>query len=230
SPGTTASLGGLGALDLSRAFAVEVGGANVFAWTDGAGAWAPLGTARADRKAAATWAPAANDVWVAGDVVEHWDGAEWSLAVASGTSFAGLSGSFDTDLWAVGAGGVQHYDGRGWAPVAVPAGTPALAAAWSASLFDTWIVGAAGTVLHWNGTNVARVTTSGTLEDLTSVSGTGSGDVWIGGRNGLLLHWDGATWIEHTTDARRTIEDVWAAEGAPVLFVDGSGVIGRYGY
>jgi hypothetical protein len=228
-PGVTALLGGVSALDVSHAFAVEPGGASVFAWKDNAATWVPLGASRAGRAAAATWASSTGDVWVAGDGIEHWDGTAWTVAVASGASFAALSGSFDTDVWAVGAGGVQHYNGHAWAPVALAAGTPALAAVWTSSLFDTWIVGAAGTVLHWTGSALSRVPYA-TTADLTSVSGSSPADVWVGGQGGLLSHWDGAGWIDHPTDAGRTIEDVWTAAGSALLFVDGSGAVQRYVY
>jgi hypothetical protein len=226
---STASLTGVAAFDVSRAFAAESGGPNAFAWSDGTATWAPLGVPRAERKAAATWATATNDLWVAGDGIEHWDGTTWTTAVASGSSFAALSGSFGTDVWAVGAGGVQHYDGHAWTAVPLPGDAPGLTAVWTSSLFDTWIVGAGGVVLHWNGTNLARVT-SETTKNLTSVSGSSPDDVWAGGQDGTLLHWNGASWIAHTTPTGRTIEDVWTAPGSAVLFVDGSGAVQRYVY
>jgi hypothetical protein len=222
-----ATLGGLWALDVNHALAVERGGANVFLWSGGA--WAALGAPRADRAAAATWGSATNNLWVAGDGVEHWDGTAWTQVVPSGAMFTAMSGSFDTDVWAVGPGGARHWDGHVWSPVPLPAGTPALAAVWTSGLFDTWIVGAQGTVLHWNGSTLSRLPVP-TTKDLTSISGTGQGDVWVGGQDGELLHWDGTVWIEHVSPAARTIEDVWTALGADVLFVDGTSALSRYVY
>ena len=145
--GTTTTLGGLSALDIYDAFAAELGGAGVLAWSGRA--WAPLGADRAGRAAAATVAAGANDVWVAGDGIEHWDGQARTQQVPGGAGalFTSLSASFRTDVWAVGPVGVWHYNGSAWTEIPTPAGTPALAAVWTASLADTWIAGAQGTVL-----------------------------------------------------------------------------------
>jgi hypothetical protein len=224
--GSTATLGGLAALDVGHAYAVELGGARVLAWA-GRG-WSPLGADRADRAAAATFALAPNDVWVAGDGVEHWDGQAWSQQIASGTAFTALSGSFDTDVWAVGPTGAQHDNGHGWAPVTVPVSQP-LAGVWSSGIADAWLVGAQGTVLHWNGGGLTALVT-GTTKDLTCVAGTGPTDVWVGGQDGLLLHWDGTQWTQVVTPAMRTIDDLWTALGGDgnVLFVDDTGVVSSY--
>jgi hypothetical protein len=222
--GSTATLGGLAALDVAHAFAVELGGVRVLAW-DGR-AWAPLGADRADRAAAATFALATNDVWVAGDGVEHWDGQVWSQQIASGSTFTSLSGSFDTDVWAVGPGGVRHYDGHAWSLVASPV-TATLAAVWASGLEDVWLVGAAGTVLHGSQTFLTLLA-SGTTKDLTSVAGTADDDVWVGGQDGTLLHWDGAQWTQVVTPAAHTITALWTALGADVLLVDDTGAVTRF--
>ena len=90
-------------LDVGHAFAVELGGPRVLAWD--AHGWATLGADRADRAAAATFALAPNNVWVAGDGIEHWDGQSWTQQVPSGATFTSLFGSFDTD---VGPGPGRH--------------------------------------------------------------------------------------------------------------------------
>lgn len=222
--GTTATLGGLSVLDVSHAWAVELGGARVLAWNGRN--WAPLGADRPGRAAAATWGTATNDVWVAGDGVEHWDGQTWTQEVPSGAMFTSVFGSFRTDVWAVGPGGIRHYDGKTWSTLPAPTGTMPLAAVWASQLYDAWFVGAGGTILHWNGSVLSSVP-SGTTADLTCVGGTGPGDVWIGGKDGTLLHYDG-TWSNSSTAAHSTITDVWKAFDADVYFVDGTGAVTRY--
>jgi hypothetical protein len=82
---------------------------------------------------------------------------------------------------------------------------------------------------------LTRLTTP-TTKNLTAVTGNNfsdaSGnavfDVWVGGEGGTLLHWDGQNWTELTTPAARTIEDIWSARDAPVMFVDGTPTISRY--
>jgi len=228
--GTTATLGGLSMLDVGHAFAVALGGPRVVAW-DGH-AWSPLGADRADRAAAATWTAAGDDVWVVGDGIEHWDGTAWTQQVPGGagavSTFTSISGSFRTDVWAVGPAGVEHYDGKAWAPIAVPASTLALAAVWVSSLDNAWIAGAQGTVLEWAGNGFVRLP-AGPAADLTAIGGTGPTDVWVGGAAGTLAHWDGTTWTELVTPAQRPVADLWAAAGADgVLFVDDTGAVTSY--
>jgi len=229
--GTTATLGGLGALDVGHAFAVELGGPRVLAWTGRA--WSPLGADRADRAAAATLAASVNDVWVVGDGIEHWDGRAWTQQVPGGagaaSTFTAISASFRTDVWAVGPAGAWHYDGTAWAAVSLPAGAPTLADVWTFSLADTWIAGAQGAVLVWDGSSLTQVST-GTTEDLTAITGSGPDDVWVGGKTGTLVHWNGTTWLATTTPSGRPINDLWEDAPGDLYFVDDTGSIGRYSY
>jgi hypothetical protein len=222
--GSTATLGGLAALDAGHAYAVELGGDRVLAWN---GAWAPLGDDRAGRAAAATWAAAQNDVWVAGDGIEHWDGTQWTQQLPPGTAFTSLAGSYSTDVWAVGPTDVRHYDGKEWKAVTVPAGTPPLAAVWATGPFDVWIVGAQGTVLHWGGASLARIT-SGTTADLTTVGGGDPTDVWLGGKDGTLAWLNGTTFTPLGTPSATTVNDLWKPPFGDLMLVDDTGTVVRY--
>jgi hypothetical protein len=225
---TAAPLAGLSVPDAGHAFAVEAGGANVLAWNGPvAGAWAPLGEARADRAAAATWAYAPNDVWVVGNGIEHWDGHAWTQQVPAGAAFTSVAGSFDTDIWAVGPTAVMHYDGKTWSPIAIPPGTPALAAVWVTGLLDAWIVGAEGTILRTSGAALVRVTST-TTKNLTSVTGPSFDDVWMGGQDGAVFHWNGSAFTELATPGGQTIDDLWLPPGGDLLLVDDTGKIVRY--
>jgi hypothetical protein len=85
-------------------------------------------------------APAANDVWIGGDVqathvlsgttvfsgyvsvIEHWDGRRWCVADSPLIAYSilrSLTASGPADVWAVGEGGqarplIEHWDGRRW--------------------------------------------------------------------------------------------------------------------
>jgi hypothetical protein len=223
--GLGVSLGGLTVLDVAHAYAVERGGPRVFAWAGQR--WAAMGEPRADRAGGATWAASSKDVWAAGDGIDRWTGTAWTQQVPNGAAFRSMAGSFDTDVWAVGPGGAQHWDGTAWSAAPVPPGTPALAAVWVGGLYDAWVVGAAGTVLHWAGSTFTQLVTP-TTKDLTAITGTGTFDIWIGGRDGLILHWDGNDWSQFTSPARRTIQSIWTSYGGDVFFVDGAPTISRY--
>jgi hypothetical protein len=225
--GSTATLGGLSAFSFGNVYAVELGGPRVLALNGRA--WAPLGTDRADRNAMATFSLSPKEVWVVGNGIDRWDGARWVQEVPSGATYTSIFGPFATDLWAVGPGGIQHYDGKAWVPVAEPAGTGQLSGVWASALWDAWFVGAGGTILHWNGSAITAMD-SGTTEDLTCVTGTSEIDVWAGGKDGTLLQWDGAQWSKHLTPAGvgHTVNDVWRAFDADVFLVDDTGAVTRY--
>jgi hypothetical protein len=225
--GTTATLGGVSMSTGVSALAVELGGARVIGWNGRA--WGPMGADRADRAAAATFGLAVDDAWVAGNGIEHWDGQSWTQEVPSGATYTSLSGSFRTDVWAVGPGGIQHYDGKAWSAVSAPSGSGALAGVFVSALWDAWFVGAAGTILHWDGTALTSVA-SMTTKDLTCVGGTAADDVWAGGKDGTLLHYDGATWTPYATPAGdgHTVYGVWRAFDSDVFIVDDTGTITRY--
>jgi hypothetical protein len=225
--GSTATLGGLSMFSSASAFAVEVGGARVLAWTGRA--WAPLGADRADRSAMATFGLSSTEIWVAGNGVERWDGNVWTQEVASGATYTSLFGSYDTDVWATGPGGIQHYNGKAWAAVSPPAGTAALSAVWASAPWDAWFVGAGGTFLHWDGRGLSSIAV-GTAKDLTSVTGTSAIDVWAGGQDGTLVHWDGSQWSTFTTPAGvgHTVNDVWESLDGDLYFVDDTGAVTRF--
>ena len=159
-------------------------------------------------------ATGADDVWAVGEtgasglgpfstLVEHWDGAGWSVVVSpspgDSSSLSGVAALSGSDAWAVGSmtsGGVQqalveHWDGTSWNVVA----SPALAGSGLASVSplwenDVWAVGdtAAGGVFttlteHWDGTSwtVVPSPSPGTLSVLLGVSAVRTGNVWAVG-------------------------------------------------
>jgi hypothetical protein len=225
--GSTATLGGLFVPLVGMAFAVELGGPRVLAWNGAS--WSPLGGDRADRAAAATWGIAPNDVWVAGNGIEHWDGQTWTMAVPAGATFTSMAGSFANDVWAAGPGGVQHWNGKVWTPQEVPANLGTLAAVWASEVYDVWFVGAKGAIAHWGGTGISSLS-SQTTEDLTCVSGTAPDDVWMGGTNGTLVHWNGTFWSVSQTPAGQghTINDIWRVLDVGVFYVDDTGVVTKF--
>lgn len=112
----------------------------------------------------------------------------------------GPSGS---DLFAVGGapdeGVIVHFDGKAWAPLELPAGTPLVSWGYGFSKTDITFVGNEGTILHYDGAAFTLVP-SGTTENLWGVWGASPDDLWAVGGSGqkesvaTLLHYDGAVW------------------------------------
>jgi hypothetical protein len=179
-------------------------------------------------------ATGADDVWAVGEtgasglgpfstLVEHWDGAGWSVVVSpspgDSSSLSGVAALSGSDAWAVGSmtsGGVQqalveHWDGAGWSVVASPSpgDSSSLSGVAALSGSDAWAVGSMTSggvqqalVEHWDGTSwnvVASPALAGS--GLASVSPLRENDVWAVGDTAaggvfttLTEHWDGTSW------------------------------------
>jgi hypothetical protein len=127
-------------------------------------------------------AGARNDVWIWGtNGASHFDGARFRLELAG--LVRQVSASEPTNVWAVQDGDVLHSDGAGteWTRQN-PTGSQ-VAAVWSESLTNTWIVGA-GAVMRWNGSTWSIVPLPAQDEWLL-ISGS-SEDVWIAGTLRLI--------------------------------------------
>jgi hypothetical protein len=145
-----------------------------------------------------------------------------------------------TDVWAVGTGMIDHWDGTSWT---VFTGTGALTSTAgllgvsAVSANDVWAVGirsgapGTGAILHWDGTNWSSYANPDPTDDtgLLDVQAISANDVWAVGYqhslsdNALAIHWDGSTWTIVPTPAPPsgdayelfdvsaiTTNDVWA--------------------
>jgi len=145
------------------------------------------------------------DVWaVSGGVVEHFDGASWSVSSALG-GMSAVGAISANDVWTAGVGQTGQYQDN----------------------YRTQTV-----FQHWNGRFWSVVPSPSILSGianirLRSVGGAASDDVWVtgtsfdygGGEATLTFHWDGNAWSLQnlgfdsgdlwSVDAR-TVDDVWA--------------------
>jgi hypothetical protein len=170
---------------------------------------------RRDRlRAVAAFAP--DDVWAAGfsigqgpttdevPLIEHWDGASWSIVpIPNSTTngaLMGIGGVSSTDLWAVGGaddqGLAEHWDGSAWTvvPTASPGEGKSYAPTRVAAVAsnDVWAVGGthdiatnteATLVEHWNGANWSVVPSPsfGQESQLDGIVVLGPADIWATG-------------------------------------------------
>ncbi len=154
-------------------------------------------------------------------LVEHWDGAKWSVVrtpnPGTGKSeLLAVTATSATDVWAVGEHDghtlVEHWNGATWSIMPSPDGafgSSALDAVSASSPTDVWAVGGSGQrtlSMHWDGATWSVVNSpNGSLSEteLTGVVSLGAADVWAVGytANELTVtfrtftaHWDGASW------------------------------------
>jgi hypothetical protein len=190
-------------------------------------------------------AVSADDVWAVGQyanpegpmktLVEHWDGAAWTVVPSpnegiGGNNLVGASAVSADDVWAVGYYAsssrgpnqtlVEHWNGAAWTLVDAPmrGGWEALLNGVAAvSATDVWAVGLyydpkvlqnKTLVARWNGaawTVVPSPNASTYLNWLAGVVAVSANDVWAvgyfesdgyphGPAQTLVMHWNGAAW------------------------------------
>ncbi|MBN2493089.1 MAG: hypothetical protein JXR96_00755 [Deltaproteobacteria bacterium] len=147
----------------------------------------------------------------------------WENPLPQGNTLRGVDGISDSDLWAVGEGGmILHWNGTNW--TIVESGVrESLADVWVTSADDAWAVGTDGTVLHWDGAGWSPVST-GFDDHFEAVAADGQGRVWIAGREGMLCR-DGGVWSQDTSHS--ALQDIWLRSPDEVWAV-GSGTIIRF--
>lgn len=184
------------------------------------GTWGELRAVSALSKsnawAVGVWA----DAHGAHDLVEHWDGASWSVAALpfrpGGGGLSDVTAISASNVWAVGGGRTLHYDGRSWhsSPDAaglflstVAAGRDGAVRAIAYSTTQKPLV------LQWMGSGwrvMATPTVPGSLGacdgnlGLANLTVLNAHDIWVAGNvNGsgpnamkcaYAAHWNGAQW------------------------------------
>lgn len=191
------------------------------------------------------WAVGTMDVDLGGNghgvFIEHWDGSTWSV-VPNPASDPSLGGRLDTlkvispdDVYAVGrqrdSNGttiplVEHWDGKAWNIVPVPAAGSfsALTAISASSPNDIWVAGdqlrpgttniAAPFIEHWDGTSwqVASLPDLGANgARATGIYAASPTDVWVTNLTplqepGEFLHWDGTNWTTVQTPGPQELD------------------------
>ncbi len=92
-----------------------------------------------------------NDIWIAAQTVQHWNGTTW-------TEYAAIVG-YDNQGFPIAAGGALKI--------------------WGNSSSNLYFVGRGGLIIHYNGSSWRKIE-SGTTVDLTDIYGTPDGkEVWV---------------------------------------------------
>jgi len=187
-------------------------------------------------------AVASNDVWAVGfgnstsnesgrALIEHWDGARWSLARSPnpGPGFSqlrGVVGLSSTDVWAVGGREgdtlIEHWNGTTWSIVASPNGHRADSELYGLAATgpsDIWAVGESSgssgsdpLVLHWDGTAWTAVPAmNGSLPytSLVGLSALSPTDIWAVG------YTDNPITVKYQTVTEHWDGSAWTAVASP---------------
>ncbi len=113
---------------------------------------------------------------IPGAMILHWDGQRLTVPTYPDVGgLAAVDGVTADDVWAVGNGGILHWDGQAWSQVPSPAGASRVSAG---AHDDAWALGDSG-FLHWNGQAWQQVPgAQGGLADVLALAG---GDAWAVG-------------------------------------------------
>lgn len=124
----------------------------------------------------------------------------WDNPLSEGRALVTVRGRSETDVWAVGEGGVAlHWDGTCWARNP-PSSTQTLRAAWPAAGRTWWFGGGGGMLHRWDGSSWTSqaLAESLTLYDIEGASDTSAVAV---GQTGALYTFNGTQWSPRAWDA-----------------------------
>jgi len=175
--------------------------------------------------AAAIWGASADDVWIAGERVRHWDGSSWHTSDLVTAGWQAVWGTASDDVWIGGhAGGLEHWDGVAWTSFGwSQASGYTIMGMWGSAPSDMWIVGDLG-YSHWDGRTV-----SAPVHTLSQVArgiwGFASDDIWVVGDFGTIGHFDGSTWSEVNCPTTYDLNAIWGSAPNDIWAVGDVGTI-----
>jgi len=140
----------------------------------------------------------------------------------------GVSGHAQDDLFFVGNGVANHYDGRYYHDLPIASlgeSDTKFMATWADGLGGYWVVGPKPYILYWDGVSYTLSSLTKysiftpdflSTDKVLAIHGSSSSNVWAVGHKGATFHWDGSSWtrhnLPHTTVMARGILVVSATE------------------
>jgi hypothetical protein len=165
------------------------------------------------------WQAAANDLWVAGACIMHWDGKSWSGTETYGLDTA-IGGIGRSDIWRGGDGYALHWDGAHWS--SMPA-LPAAPIAFGGSGTTTLAVSSGGQITQWTGSAWGYVdpgshqSNAAVVLDATHIVFAQDG--------GSIAFWTNRTWTTQTAPVSASWKHIVATSPSDV-WVTGSDDVG----
>jgi hypothetical protein len=135
---------------------------------------------------------AADDVWIFGGGVTHYDGSTFTPTPLAANSLLAASASGPNDIWALGGAAsgtnVYHYDGTTWTTSQV---MDALAGLVALAPDNVFAIGS-NQIWHWDGTAWSSQLIP-VLESFEAIAASGPSDVFAVTRD-QMVHFDGERW------------------------------------
>jgi len=184
------------------------------------------------------WGRAADDVWVLGNKIMHWNGTTWTeRAPAELKNWVDIHAIAANDAWMIANdGSVAHWDGNSWTMSSVGGQNMTPTKVWMSATDDVWIVGDfMGAIWRFNGSSWQDM--GAPLEfpgqQIKAVWGSAPDDVWFGGgpdrqATARLVHWDGQEFsIAHRLDYG-AIRDIHGNGPNDFWIVGEHGIVSRF--
>lgn len=148
------------------------------------------------------------------EYVVSWDGGSATIHDAGFQWLSSISGSSDSDIWAINDGMCMHYhwNGTDWTESCLANWYTLI---WSTGPSDVWTAAVTGAVRQWNGVSWTNRGTAGA--PLYGLWGDSSTNVWVVGNSGKIRQWTGA-WQDHDAGSAYW-SDVWGLGSTEVWVV-----------
>lgn len=174
---------------------VAVGSGAAHYYTDSSGtSWHPMtGTVGT---LTGVWGRSTSDMFAVangvGGRIFHSSGTTWAAMTSNTTQSLSAVWGTATEVFVVGIGVIDHYDGQTWTPMMLPAGNHSYNAVWGTANNNVY-AGSVGQIHHWDGSNWT-VSVANLDFTVRSISGTGPNDITAVGTLGAMVHFDGINW------------------------------------
>lgn len=148
--------------------------------------------------------------WAFGDrYTLRFDGTQW-IPVAGPSGMVRAAVAFGpADIFVVGQGGLQHWDGAQWSPTGVRGDFRAVGGTSGTDLWLAPILG--GDLIHWSGGSQESITPPVANAVVLAFAAVSPSSVWAVGESGLVLHWDGTAWMPDAVGLSTSeLLSVWA--------------------
>jgi hypothetical protein len=180
------------------------------------------------KPATSVWAFAADDVWVGGPALAHWDGRTWTdFTTVPDAMVSGMWGLAPDDLYVTTPGALLHWDGARWAILTADLFSHCCVYATSAT--NAWLgTDILGNVFRWDGHDVVAPFSS---PNTSRMWGTGS-DVFALTATGVERWSESDRPTDQPVSLAKSfasggiwgtgLDDVWAAAGTTLAHSDGA--------
>lgn len=164
----------------------------------------------------ATWAFAADDLWIGGvGGAYQFDGTGWVARTGPVNDVYMLWGLAPDDLWEVGrACEAQHWSGTAWTARPIPGcTTTSYFAVGGLATNDVWLAGTSSTLQHWDGAAFTATILTGNT-DFWALWPVSASETYFVGTKGTILRRTNTTFTDESIGQNVIVASIWGINGA----------------